>query len=131
MGLDPRSTAQEHATVVVGRGDRFEGLLTFRGDARVDGELRGAILAEGRLEIGAPAHVEARIEADELVIAGLVEGDLSARQRIEVLAGARVRGELRAPRIALQDGCQVEGRCEMTSPGPSEPDLFGKSRESP
>ncbi len=116
MQGDPRAGAAEGVNVVLGPDDRFEGLLTFRGHARVEGELRGAILAQGRLEIAGPARVEARIEADEVVVAGSVQGELSARQRIALLAGARVRGDLRAPRIALEDGCQVEGRCEMTPP---------------
>jgi len=126
---DPRrSRLQERVPVVLGAGDRFEGLLTFCGDARVDGELRGAVHGQGRLEIGPPARVEARLEADELVVAGWVQGELTARRRIALLAGARVRGDLRAPRIALDEGCQLEGRCEMTS---VEPDPPGKSSESP
>jgi len=131
MERDSLGRAAERAPVVLGPEDRFEGLLTFRGDARIEGELRGAILAQGRLEIAGPARVEARIEADELVVAGAVRGELAARERIALLAGARVRGELRAPRIALEDGCQLEGRCEMSSPERGDADPNSKSSESP
>jgi cytoskeletal protein CcmA (bactofilin family) len=117
--------------VVLGPGDRFDGLLTFRGEARVEGELRGAILAQGRLEIGASAHVEARIEAEDLVVAGSVKGELAARRRIALLAGARVQGALRAPRIALEEGCQLRGRCEMTPRERGDGEPVSKSSESP
>ncbi|MBW2274027.1 MAG: polymer-forming cytoskeletal protein [Deltaproteobacteria bacterium] len=118
----PPSGLRESAPVVLGPQDRFDGLLTFRGEARVEGELRGEILAQGRLEIGPPARIEARIEADEVVVAGVVRGDLVARQRIELLAGARVMGDLRAPRIAIEEGCLLAGRCEMGTPERGEGD---------
>ena len=131
MARDPLARAAESAPVVIGPGDRFEGLLTFRGEARVEGELRGSILAQGRLEIAGPARVEARIEADELVVAGAVRGELTARERIALLAGARVRGELRAPRLAVADGCQLEGRCEMRAPERGDANPLPESSESP
>jgi cytoskeletal protein CcmA (bactofilin family) len=131
MERDTSARAERSTPVVLGPGDRFEGLLTFRGDARLEGEMQGEILARGRLEIASAARVEARIEADELVVAGSVCGELAARRRIELRAGARVRGELRAPRIALEDGCQLEGRCEMRPPERGEDDPLSKSSESP
>ena len=102
-------------SVVVGESGRFEGLLTFRGRARIDGELIGEIVCRGTLRLGEMARVNAVIEVDELIVAGTLEGDATARQRIELTPTARVTGTLRAPRLAFADGCQVEGRCEMTA----------------
>lgn len=91
-------------------GTSFRGILAFRGRARVEGSLAGEVVADGVLEIAAGARVRARVEVDELVLAGELEGDALARGRIELRPGARVRGELRAPRLALADGSRVEGR---------------------
>jgi cytoskeletal protein CcmA (bactofilin family) len=98
--------------VVVGESGRFEGLLTFRGCARIDGEVIGEIICRGTLWLGETARVNAVIEVDELMVAGTIEGEVTARDRIELLPTARVNGILRAPRLALADGCVVEGRCE-------------------
>lgn len=104
--------------MVVGPRSRFEGLLTFRGRAQIEGELRGGAVGEGRLRIGPGARVEGDLEADELVVHGSLRGDAVATLRIELGPTARVSGSIRAPRISLADGCLLEGRCEMpVAPG--------------
>lgn len=101
------------APVVIARECSFRGLLSFEGRARVEGEIRGEIVAEtGGLWLGEASRVRAHIEVDELVVDGLLEGDVVARSRIELRATARVRGDLRAPRVALAEGCLLEGRCQ-------------------
>ena len=98
---------------VVGPGARFEGTLFFHGEARVEGVVEGAVLARGTLHVAPGAVVRARIEADELVVAGTVEGDVVAPKRVALLAGARLVGDVRTGRLALADGSVLQGRCEM------------------
>jgi cytoskeletal protein CcmA (bactofilin family) len=97
---------------VLASGTEFEGLLSFRGAARVDGRLSGDIVAEGRLVIGEGACVRARIEVDELIVAGELEGEIHARERVELQHTARVVGSLRCPRLSVAEGGILEGRCE-------------------
>ena len=98
---------------VIGPGARFEGTLVFRGEARIEGELTGEVRARGTLHVGPGAVVRARIEADELVVAGSVEGDVVAPRRVALLAGARLVGDLQTGSLSLADGSLLEGRCEM------------------
>jgi cytoskeletal protein CcmA (bactofilin family) len=101
---------------VLAPGAEFEGLLSFRGSARVDGKLSGDVVAEGCLVIGEGARVQARIEVDELIVGGELEGEVHARKRVELLSTARVVGSLRCPRLAVAEGGILEGRCQ-TLPG--------------
>ena len=101
--------------VVISATAAFEGLLTFRGDVRVDGEVRGEILCHGTLWLGVSSVVRAVVEGDELIIAGDFEGEASARRRIELLPTARVRGMIRAPLVALAEGCVLDGQCQTRS----------------
>lgn len=101
---------------VVDSGARFEGLLSFRGSARIDGEVTGRVVADGTLVIGPEGCVKADIEVDELVVRGRVEGDVLARQRLELAEGGRAVGTLRARRFALAEGCLFEGRFETIAP---------------
>lgn len=93
-------------------GARFEGLLVLHGTARIDGSVRGRVLGAEILHIGESGCVEARIEAQEVVVAGRIEGDVTASRRVELLPTARVRGRLQAPRLALADGCSFDGPCQ-------------------
>jgi cytoskeletal protein CcmA (bactofilin family) len=105
------------APVAVPAGGHYRGLLSFRGAARVDGNFEGEVIASGTLWIGKAAVVRARIDVDELIVAGVLDGEVRARSRIEVLATGRVRGALCTPRLALADGCLLQGRCQT---GPDE-----------
>ena len=97
----------------IGPGASFDGVLAFWGLARVEGRLRGQVVAEGTLEIGPEADVHARIEVDVLVVEGLVEGEVLARERVEVRATGRVTAAVRTPRLVLAEGGRIEGRIEM------------------
>jgi cytoskeletal protein CcmA (bactofilin family) len=107
--------------VVVGPDARFEGLLAFWGRARVEGVLRGRVAADGVLEVGPTANVAAQIEVDVLVVEGLVEGEVTARTRVEVRDGGRITAAVRTPRLVLDEGGSLEGQLVMTGrPGASD-----------
>lgn len=112
--------SDEDFGALIAEGAAFEGLLAFRGAARIDGRLQGEVVASGALEIGEAADVRARIQVDELVVAGRLEGDAVVSRRIELRPSARVIGNLHAPSVILADGCQVEGRVVMARPGEGE-----------
>ena len=117
LPLPRRAEAESEPTaVLVGESARFQGLVTFRGCAQVDGEIEGEIVCRGTLRLGLTALVSGTIDVDELIVDGTLEGDVTARQRIELSSSARVKGTLRAPRIALAEGCLLDGRCETGSP---------------
>ncbi len=115
MADQPQTTAP---APVIGPGARFEGTLSFRGEARVEGEVKGWILARGRLEVAPGARVEARVEADEVVVGGTLEGDVDAPIRLTLLPGGSIRGNVRTPKLVLADGSTLDGHCEVTKPGP-------------
>ena len=111
MSAGPSAVSDAESMTVLGADTQFEGLLTFRGRARVDGELVGEIAGHGLLVIGADARVRARVMVDELVVAGEIEGDVSARQRVELLATGCIHGDVETPRLAIAEGGRLLGRC--------------------
>jgi cytoskeletal protein CcmA (bactofilin family) len=102
------------APTVIDVGASFEGLLTFRGAARVDGHLTGRVVADGCLVIGPRGCVEAEVEVDELVVGGEFAGEVHARGRVELLSSARARGTLHAPSFSLAEGCVFDGAWKTT-----------------
>jgi len=104
-------TASQTQRPLLARGTEFRGLVVIHGDARIEGCVRGEVVGAQRLEIGEAGALEARVEADELVVAGSLEGEVRARCRVELRATARVRGTIETPRLALADGALFDGRC--------------------
>ena len=107
--------------VVLAEGCRFQGLLTFRGAAQVDGALEGEVVTRGSLIVGKTAQIDARIEVGEVVIAGALRGQVVARRRVELLATARVTGDVRAPLVSIAEGSILQGHCRAGIE-PSRPD---------
>jgi cytoskeletal protein CcmA (bactofilin family) len=102
----------EEAPPVLGEGMSFEGILVLHGRARIDGHLRGSIVGADVLHIGPSGSVQARIEAEEVVVAGTLEGDVIASRRLELEPTARVTGSVRTPSLVCAEGSVLEGPCK-------------------
>lgn len=95
------------------KGSRVTGQLSFQGPARIDGVVDGEVSCHGTLTIGEGAEVKARITGQIVVIRGKVEGNVTATERIELLAPARVIGNIEAPRLMITEGVVLDGDCSM------------------
>lgn len=106
------ATVREGGPPVLTEGALFEGLLVLPASGRIDGRVRGEVIAAQDVWVGPSGVVEAHLDGDTVVIEGVVEGDVRARSRIELRAGGRVRGNLTAPRLCIEEGSLVDGACE-------------------
>ncbi len=105
------SESEETFFSVLGPDAEFEGVLVANGSISIHGCLVGEIETQGCLLLAETSVVKARVLADEVIIAGELQGDVCARQRAELRATARVQGSLHAPSLALADGASLQGRC--------------------
>ena len=64
-----------------------------------------------RIEPTAKLHVE--VQAHRVVVNGRIKGPITASESVEVGPTGHVIGDIRAPRIVVQEGARIEGRCEM------------------
>lgn len=77
---------------------------------RIDGRVKGEILCDKTVIIGQGAIVEATIQADAVVIAGAVKGDIVAKRKVTLESSGRVTGDLSTPGIVIEEGAMLEGR---------------------
>src|SRR6476660_3367325 len=91
------------------KGSRVSGQLSFQGPARIDGAVDGESQCQGTLTIGATAEIKAKITGQVVVIHGKVEGNVSARERIELVAPARLIGNIDSPRLIISEGVVFDG----------------------
>jgi cytoskeletal protein CcmA (bactofilin family) len=95
------------------KGSRVTGQLSFQGPVRIDGTVEGEIQCQGILTIGEGAEVKAKISGQVVVIRGKVEGNVTAKERIELAAPARLIGNINAPRLIITEGVVFDGDCSM------------------
>src|SRR5947208_13011868 len=98
----------------ISKGTKVSGQLNFDGAAKIEGEVEGEITGT-ELIIDAGALVKAKINVGKLTVAGTVlEGsEVMARERVELLATARVNCAISTPKLALNEGAFFEGDCRM------------------
>jgi cytoskeletal protein CcmA (bactofilin family) len=99
----------------LGEGTVIQGKLSFDTPVRIDGKLSGEILSSRALIVGPSGRVDATIEAATLIILGHVSGKVSATERVELWAGAKVEGAIRTPVLVIQEGSFFVGSTEMLS----------------
>ena len=99
-------------------GTEFIGELRFRDTFRIDGKLKGKVVSDHTLIVGESGQVEAEIDCAVISIKGAVSGRVHARQRIELLSGARVQATLVSPRLVIEEGAVFQGQCDMGSAAP-------------
>ena len=81
----------------------------------MDGVVEGTItLPENRLTVGPNARVLADVEAREVVVFGLVEGNLRASGRIELRESAVVKGDIYAARLSIEENANMRGRVDLS-----------------
>ncbi len=99
---------------IVGHGSSFKGDIVVHGFFRVDGDFLGTITTEGRILVSTTGRIKGSLTGRDIVVSGVVKGDLYATERITLLASALVVGNLFAPRIQMERGVLVEGYCCST-----------------
>ena len=95
------------------KGSRVSGELTFQGPARIDGNVEGEIHCHGNLTIGEGAEVRAKISGHIVTICGRVDGNVIAKEKVELLAPARLYGNIVTPRLIITEGVVFDGDCSM------------------
>ena len=112
--------APVQAQAYLDRGSKVSGKLSFESAAKIDGEVDGEIHGKDGLTIGESAIITAQIRATSVVVSGKVSGDITATQRIEIRASAKVNGNIAAPVLIVQEGALFEGHCSMQPEGVRE-----------
>lgn len=103
----------------LGPGVQVKGEITGNEDLRLEGKVDGLVSIGGfRLTVGPSAHLTADIVAREATISGEVTGDISARDRIEIMKTATIVGDLVTGKLMIEEGAYFKGGVEIDSHSP-------------
>lgn len=110
---------------VFGEETEFDGVLEFRDRLVITGKFTGKINAPtGELEIAKDATCNVdNIDASSIVIAGNVNGNMNASERVEICSGSIVNGNVTTARIRIANNVEFSGEVNMLDKEP-EVDLF-------
>jgi cytoskeletal protein CcmA (bactofilin family) len=114
---------------VIGRTTRVVGRLTGAADLEVQGFVEGDIAVGGDVTVDTQGMVGANVRGRRLLVRGAVKGDLVADESIFLELGARVVGDVRAPRVAIAPGALVRGHVQ-TGEGDGQAARAGRPQQA-
>lgn len=95
----------------------MQGTLIFKDpvNLRINGRFEGVLNTKGSLMIGEEAVVSADITGDSIVIAGTVNGNVTALRELKLISPAKVVGDISSPLLSIAEGAVFEGTSRMLS----------------
>ena len=109
VALHPELDAPDGITAI-GRTIIVKGDLSAAEHLIVEGRIEGHVsVPEHGVAVGQHGTVDAEIFARTITVRGTVTGNLTATERVEILATGRVDGRLVAPTIAIDEGAYFKG----------------------
>ena len=109
----------------IDEGCELVGELRFKNTVRIGGRVEGKIQADKTVIVSDTGTIEARIEAESVVVYGAVEGEIRAKRKITLHKNAKVTGEMQTAGIVVEEGARVRGRItigeEDTASAPPDP----------
>lgn len=104
---------QAEITAFLGKGTAFKGVLSFDGTIRIDGKVEGEIISKDTLIAGDEAFLQGEITLGTLISSGKIVGNVSASQKVHILAPGVVQGNIKTPKLIIEEGATFDGKCEM------------------
>jgi cytoskeletal protein CcmA (bactofilin family) len=115
---------QNRIDSLVGEGTVVEGNVIFSGGLRIDGRVKGNVLAAGdqpsTLVLSERAKVEGEIRVSHAVVNGTVVGPVYASEYVELQAKCNVTGDVHYKTLEIQLGAVVEGRLVHEAEGQAQ-----------
>ena len=106
--------ASVESAAVIGKSVQIRGEVKGNEDLVVEGLVEGTITLNGnRLTVGQHARVQANVVGRDVVVQGTLDGDIQATGRVELRAGSRMTGDIRAGRLSVEENAIYSGKVEL------------------
>ena len=114
--------ADEIIETTIGSSVSFQGVLKAEGNIKIDGLFEGQIETAGNVIIARTAKVAANISARNVLVAGLVVGNIIAHEQLDILSSGRIKGDIEATTLFIEEGGKHHGQTKMV--GEDDADQF-------
>lgn len=115
------------------------GTVKTSGSIQIEGRVEGEIHSEGDVFLGKSGSVKGNLLVNSVSVAGTIQGNIEAKDRIVLKSTARLLGDIKAKRLAVEDGVTFVGRSEVNPtgqpikieepPAPKAPQQGGQSQQ--
>ena len=107
-----KKTKELESFTLIGLNSDFRGELNTKGELRVEGTINGPVNADSVI-LGQAATVKGEITAKRIIVEGTVEGNLKAKDFVQIKSTGKVFGEIFTDKISIMEGGVVNGKVQM------------------
>lgn len=101
------------SSCTIGEGVSINGRVSGEDDVIVFGSIEGNVALDNTLTVEEGGRVVADVDVGTAVIRGEVNGEVIAREAVELVNGCLVVGNVRAPRVIIEEGARFQGNIDM------------------
>jgi cytoskeletal protein CcmA (bactofilin family) len=101
------------AETVIGENIVVDGEIEGEDPIVVEGTVKGRMGIDSSVSVATEGVVEADIESSEVEVSGSMTGDIDASERVEIKNEGKMVGDIRSPRILIEDGANFKGHIDM------------------
>jgi len=105
--------ATTDGTTIIGESILISGSLAGDEDLTVRGRVEGTLTLTRTLVVEPTGMVKAEVQVKNCIIAGVVVGNVTATESVEITKEGRMVGDIAAPRVIIVDGASFRGRIDM------------------
>lgn len=105
--------ATSDGSTIIGESILISGSLNGDEDLTVNGRVEGTLALTKTLLVEPTGIVKAEVQVRNCVIAGVVVGNVTATESVEITNQGRMVGDITAPRVIIVDGASFRGRIDM------------------
>jgi cytoskeletal protein CcmA (bactofilin family) len=113
MSTTPNASSSANSKNILNADVEIKGTLKFAGELTFDGKLEGDITSEGALNVGDNAVIKGNLNVSAVVLRGKINGNVTAREKIEIKAKTELFGDIRAPKLVIEEGVTFVGKSEV------------------
>jgi cytoskeletal protein CcmA (bactofilin family) len=109
-----RKQTSTRIDTLIGKAATLNGDLVFSGGLHLDGRINGNVISSaddgGALSVSESGFIEGNVEVTNIVMNGTVNGDMQARERLQLGGNARVNGNVHYGVIEMAPGAVITGK---------------------
>jgi len=106
-----KNQGQTLVNSIIGSGTKFRGDLELQGLLRIDGDFEGNIETDGSILIGREGRASCILEAETIVVGGIIKGNIKATRKVILLSTCIMIGSINTPELIVEEGVILHGHC--------------------
>jgi cytoskeletal protein CcmA (bactofilin family) len=105
------------STTIIAQGTIFKGNIDSNDSLRIDGEITGDIETPGKVIVGTTGKIIGNIIGNDVMVSGMVKGDIHASNGLFLKSGSKVEGNIAARILSVEQDAIFKGSCQMDISG--------------